>query len=57
MSELWPSHFQTDIVREAFGPRLAGYTIALEAWRRGLRVRFLDSQLRKYEISDGPTLK
>ncbi|GFZ84632.1 ATP-grasp domain-containing protein [Nesterenkonia alkaliphila] len=53
MSELWPNHFQVDVVREAFGPRLAGYTIALEAWRRGLRVRFFDSNLRKFEITDG----
>ncbi|GAA4915424.1 hypothetical protein [Nesterenkonia rhizosphaerae] len=53
MSAVWPHHFEIDVVQEAFGARLAGYTIALEAWRRGLRVRFLDSQLRKYEITDG----
>lgn len=53
MSSAWPEHFSADVVREAFGPRLGGYTIALEAWRRGLRVRFFDNHLRKYEISDG----
>ncbi|WP_162322127.1 ATP-grasp domain-containing protein [Nesterenkonia haasae] len=53
MSDYWPRHFSAGVVREAYGPRLAGYTIALEAWRRGLRVRFLDSHLRKYEISHG----
>lgn len=53
MSESWPAHFPPDVVRDAYGARLAGYTISLEAWRRGLRVRYLDSQLRKYEISDG----
>lgn len=51
----WPSHFGADVVREAFGPRLAGYAIALEAWRRGLQVRFFDSHLRRYELSDGIT--
>lgn len=51
----WPSHFEAEVVREAFGTRLAGYTIALEGWRRGLQVRFFDSQLRKYELSDGHT--
>nr|WP_306916570.1 MULTISPECIES: ATP-grasp domain-containing protein [unclassified Arthrobacter] len=51
----WPSHFEAEVVREAFGTRLAGYTIALEAWRRGLQVRFFDSQLRRYELSDGRT--
>lgn len=55
MTSSWPSHFEADVVREAFGTRLAGYTIALEAWRRGLKVRFFDSQLRRYEISDGIT--
>lgn len=49
----WPSHFSTDIVRDAFGTRLGGFTIALEAWRRGLQVRLYDSQLRRFQISDG----
>lgn len=53
MSAPWPTHFSPEVVSGAFGSRLAGYTIALEAWRRGLRVRFKDSSLRKYEISDG----
>lgn len=53
MSSAWPEHFSADVVHEAFGPRLGGFTIALEAWRRGLRVRFFDTTLRKYEISDG----
>lgn len=46
-----PEHFSMDVVREAFGTPLAGYTIALEAWRRGLGVRLLDGQMRRYVIS------
>lgn len=53
MSDLWPEHFQADVVQGAFGPRLSGYVIALEAWRRGLTVRFLDGGLRVCEVSDG----
>ncbi|MFD1847845.1 hypothetical protein [Arthrobacter flavus] len=55
LASSWPSQFEADVVREAFGTRLGGYTIALEAWRRGLQVRFFDSQLRRYELSDGST--
>lgn len=44
--------FSVEVVNDAFGTPLAGYTIALEAWRRGLRVRLLDSQIRRYFISD-----
>lgn len=45
--------FSVEVVKDAAGAPLAGYTLALEAWRRGLRVRFLDSQIRRYYISDG----
>lgn len=37
------------------GGRLAAFTIALEAWRRGLSVTFLDGFPYQYEISDGDT--
>lgn len=53
MSHIWPDHFQSAVVRQAFGSRLSGYVIALEAWRRGLTVRFLDGGLRICEVSDG----
>lgn len=48
----WPEHFQPDIVRDGFGGKLSSYTIALEAWRRGLKVSFLDPELRRYRVED-----
>lgn len=35
------------------GGRLAAFTIALEAWRRGLSVTFLDARPFEFELSDG----
>lgn len=35
----WPNHLSPRFVSDAFGYRLCGYTISLEAWRRGLGVR------------------
>lgn len=52
METVWPQHFSVDAVRPGFGSKLCGYTIALEAWRRGLTVTFTDSALRTYTISD-----
>ena len=41
MSYEWPEYFQPSVVKEAFGGGiLSTYTIALEAWRRGLHVVF-----------------
>jgi cyanophycin synthetase len=34
----WPEHLSPEVVREGFGYRLCGYTIALEGWRRGLGI-------------------
>lgn len=34
----WPTHLSPQVVKDAFGVRLCGFTIALEAWRRGLEV-------------------
>lgn len=56
MTSEWPVHFRPDVVRHAFGGgRLTSYCLALEAWRRGLEVTFLDRALRNYRISDGET--
>lgn len=52
MDTVWPEHFSVDAVRPGFGSRLCGYTIALEAWRRGLTVTFTDPMLRTYTIAD-----
>lgn len=50
----WPSEFQPHVVRQAYGAqRLSSYTIALEAWRRGLHVRFRSSNGVQMEIADG----
>jgi cyanophycin synthetase len=35
---IWPKHFSAAVSRGAFGNRLCGYLISLEAWRRGLSV-------------------
>lgn len=54
MTPEWPVHFRPDVVRHAFGGgRLTSYCLALEAWRRGLEVVFIDPALRNYRISDG----
>lgn len=51
MKTVWPSSFSPNVVRPFFG-RLSCYTIALEAWRRGLEVTAIDGNLRKVRISD-----
>ncbi len=38
----WLPHLDGYIPREAFGYSISMYSIALEAWRRGLQVRFVD---------------
>lgn len=54
MKYSWPEHFQPLVVREAYGSGiLSSYCIALEAWRRGLRVTIKHPRLARYEISDG----
>ncbi|TVP86778.1 MAG: ATP-grasp domain-containing protein [Alkalicoccus sp.] len=40
MNRSWPPHLPEDIVRQAEGPLLCGYLIALEGWRRGLDLHF-----------------
>lgn len=52
METEWPEHFQPEVVREGYGGKLSSYTLALEAWRRGLEVTFLDSDLRQYTVTD-----
>lgn len=56
MSSIEPNHyFAEDEVKRSVhgGGRLATFTIALEAWRRGLTVTFLDALPFEYELSDG----
>lgn len=45
-----------EIKRSVHGAvKLSTFTIALEAWRRGLKIAFLDARPYKFEISDGKT--
>lgn len=52
MDPVWPSAFQPQVVRDAYGERLTTYVLALEAWRRNLKVSFTDSRIRRVYISD-----
>ncbi|NLS10066.1 ATP-grasp domain-containing protein [Nesterenkonia sp. MY13] len=54
MEREWPEYFTPDVVSSSFGSGvLSSHTIALEAWRRGLRVKLLAPNGRKLELSDG----
>lgn len=49
-----PPGFSPSVVKQGFGSgSISTYTIALEAWRRGLKVSFLDHISNRFEISDG----
>lgn len=52
MPPKWPSAFQPDVVREAFGSGLTIYVLAVEAWRRGLTVSIRDDWFYRCRISD-----
>ncbi|WP_146341509.1 hypothetical protein [Nesterenkonia sp. NBAIMH1] len=50
----WPEHFQPSVVRSGFGAgTVSTHTLALEAWRRGLKVTFLAPSGKELEVSDG----
>ncbi|WP_350342396.1 acylphosphatase [Proteinivorax tanatarense] len=54
----WLPNLENSIPKEAYGYKLCMYTIALEAWRRGLKVKFyniyIDGKRRvRYTISNG----
>lgn len=54
MDPIWPEFFAPTVVREGFGSgRLSSFAIALEAWRRGLTVTFMDAQRNTIEVSNG----
>ncbi|MGP9625794.1 DUF3541 domain-containing protein [Halomonas sp. AOP42-A1-22] len=50
----WPRHISPEAVKDAYGYKVCGYTISLEAWRRGLKVN-VDSDganaFQRYTIS------
>lgn len=49
---VWPPHYSAEVVAPAFGGRLTGYVVALEAWRRGLKVTLRDGILREFLVED-----
>lgn len=48
----WPVAFLPKVVKKVHGRKLSGFTIALEAWRRGLTVTLVDDIFDTYVISD-----
>lgn len=46
----WLSHLETSIPEEARGYTVSMYSIALEGWRRGLKLKFINENRRKSEI-------
>lgn len=53
MDAIWPRNFQPDVVKDGWGAGLSGYTLALEAWRRGLTVTFRNLKASRVRISQG----
>lgn len=54
MSYEWPEYYRPEVVQGARGNgRLSSYSIAVEAWRRGLQVTFTHARIRKFLVSDG----
>ncbi|WP_147803692.1 hypothetical protein [Alkalicoccus halolimnae] len=48
MNPTWPPHLPIEVVRQAEGPLLCGYLIALEGWRRGLDLHFHSNRSRTF---------
>lgn len=54
MSYDWPEYYRPEVVQGASGNgRLSSYSIAVEAWRRGLRITFTHPRIRTFQVSDG----
>jgi len=55
--ERWLPHLRDSIPKEAYGYPLSMYTIALEGWKRGLTLKFINNNKFKsvigYSLSDG----
>lgn len=45
----WPMHVSPKVVEGAYGVRLCGFTIALEAWRRGLEITVNSSNASSFQ--------
>ncbi|UJL45904.1 acylphosphatase [Virgibacillus sp. NKC19-16] len=48
--KMWLPHLEGTIPQEARGYTLSMYTIALEAWRRGIKVRFFNNTHKKSQM-------
>ncbi|WP_029267426.1 acylphosphatase, partial [Virgibacillus alimentarius] len=46
----WLSHIESSIPEEARGYTVSMYSIALEGWRRGLKLKFINENRRKSEL-------
>lgn len=50
----WPERYTAEVVEQAFGSqKLSSFCLALEAWRRGLRVSFSSPAGVRFSVSDG----
>lgn len=45
----WLNHLTTSLPKEAYGYTISSYSIALEGWRRGLILRYINRNRRKSE--------
>lgn len=53
----WLSHLEDSIPQEAFGYTVSMYSVALEGWRRGMTLKFINNNRRKSEIDYSLTYK
>lgn len=53
----WLPHLEKSIPEEAFGYTVSMYSVALEGWRRGLTLKFINNNRRKSEIDYSLTYK
>ena len=53
----WLPHLKNSVPQSAFGYTVSMYSVALEGWRRGLRLKFINNNRTKakidYSLSDG----
>src|SRR5690625_359391 len=53
----WLPHLETSIPKDMQGYKVSSYAVALEGWRRGLTLKYIDRQRNplkvRYSLSDG----
>lgn len=54
---IWLEHLENSIPDEAKGYSISMYTVALEGWRRGLKLKFINKNRRKSELYYSLTYK